>query len=345
VDIVLPECVEEPFSFDTVVSALRIELAQEGVLSLRRVTAPEDGERARIELVAECQPTLSSLLIRIYTPNEPTAVRAMDLSDLPLALRPRGVALATAELARSVWLRSAGQAAAPEQPSAGPVDSIGGRSVAAVDDMPAPSSSSSGSPRAVPSLPSVVRPSPSAVPGLAVTQPYGQESTTALPPTPVFDLSGSLGVRVYFPDATALFGPRASLRFHRFRLGVDALAGRRVDPLGEVWLMAVAGLVGLDAWTHTEAGWRLRMGPRASAGVAMASAGDWAGLKMARAQETYFDAALEAGAEVRIAARWAAFLDVEMGGARGLAVYADQRAAGTIGGWLLGGRVGLSGVP
>jgi len=152
-------------------------------------------------------------------------------------------------------------------------------------------------------------------------------------------------MRVYFPDATALLGPRASLRFHRFRLGLDALAGRRADPLGEVWLVAVAGSVGLDAWAYTEAAWRLRIGPRASAGMAMASADDWGGSKTASARETYFDAALEAGAEARIAARWAAFLDVEMGGARGLAVEADQRAAGTVGGWLFGGRLGFSGMP
>jgi len=121
VDIVLPQCVEEPFSFDSMVSALQIELAQEGVVWLHRVSAPKESERARIELVADCQPMVSSLLIRIYTPQEPTAVRAMDLSDLPLALRPRGVALATAELARSVWLRSTERAAAPEQRSAAPL--------------------------------------------------------------------------------------------------------------------------------------------------------------------------------------------------------------------------------
>jgi hypothetical protein len=343
VDIVFPQCPQEPFSFDAVLSALRIELVQEGVVALRRVTEPEGSEQARIELVAACQPTLSSLLIRIYTPNEPTAVRAMDISDLPLALRPRGVALATAELARSVWLRPTGPAAAPGHPSR--VEYPTERpSLPTAGVVPSPSSSGALLTGPVASPPAKARPDLSPVPRQAITQPYGQGPGTSAA-SPVLDLAGCLGMRVYFPDATALFGPRLSLRFRRLRVGVDAAAGRRVDPLGEVSLFTVTGLVGLDAWTHTASDWRLRVGPRASAGLAMASADAWGGPHTATARETYLDAALEAGAEAWIAARWAAFTDLEVGRAQGLTVNADQRPAGSIGGWLLGVRFGVSIVP
>jgi hypothetical protein len=331
VGIAFPPCAREPFSFATAMAAMQTELRHEGVQRVSRLSAPGSSAQAWIEILVECSSEATSLVIRVRDPRTTEAARTMELSDLPVPLRPRSVALVAAELARSVWARPpAASGATPDASGAeGPLPS------ATFPPVPAPAptvSSESVADRAKPvaSGSGGRPPRPSASPA-EVARSAGPEWL------------GSVGTRVFYPDVTLLTGARAGLRYRRLRTGLEGLVGARHDVLGDVTLGSLAGWVGVDALAFRSRRATARAGPRVSAGLALAGA---------RAQgqsravyEPYLDAAVEAGTELRLNAGWAIGIELEAGYARGLRVTADQRPTGTVGGWLFGARVGFAMLP
>jgi hypothetical protein len=328
VGVAFPRCTREPFSFDAAMAALETELGQEGVKRVVRLKAAGRATGAWIEITVDCGQEASSLVIRIHDPQVSGVSRTMELTDLPAPLRPRGLALAAAELARSVWSR-------PPSASFRELDAA----------LPEPNESPSTVPSAPPPAPSlnpaasatVNHPAPEPHPGSAPTSAPLPPRASVVPPGPEWLASG--GVRFFYPDSTALGGVRAGVRFRRVRGGLEGFIGPRGDVLGTVTLGSVAGWLGVDAIRHQSARSRVRAGPRAALGLAMAST------TQAEAREPYLDLAGEFAVEVRQSEKLSICLELETGVARGLAVTADGRRAGTIGGWLLGGRLGVAFLP
>jgi hypothetical protein len=312
-------------------AAMQTELRHEGVQRVSRLWAPGSSAQAWIEILVECSSEATSLVIRVRDPRTTEVSRTMELSDLPVPLRPRGVALAAAELARSVWARPPGASGATpdESGTEGPLPSATFPPVPA----PAPTGSSEGAAdRAQPVVPDSGA-GPARPPVLAA------EDADAAGP----EWLGSVGTRLFYPDVTLLTGARCGLRYRRLRTGLEGLVGARHDLLGDVMLGSVAAWVGIDALAYRSPRTTAHAGPRVSGGLALAGA--YAHGHSRAAQDPYLDAAVEAGAGVRLGASWSIGVELEAGWALGLSVTADERPTGTVGGALFGARVGVAMLP
>jgi hypothetical protein len=312
-------------------AAMQTELRHEGVGRVTRLTGPGTSTQAWIEIVVGCSLEATSLVIRVRDPRTSEASRTMELSDLPVPLRPRGVALVAAELARSVWAR-------PPAPAGGGLDASGAEGPLPTATFPpasapAPNGSSQG------------------VAVLGTPGTRGPEAGLSTPPDASSQIAastgpewlGSVGVRAFYPDVTVLAGARVGLRYRRLRTGLEGLGGPRRDVLGDVALGSLAAWVGIDALAHRGARTTAHAGPRVSAGAAFGGAHALGQSRLAA--EPYLDAAVEVGADLMLSASWAMGIELETGYARGLTVTADQRRTGTVGGWLFGARLGIAMLP
>jgi hypothetical protein len=322
VGIAFPACQREPFSFDAAMAAMRIELGHEGVRRVDRLATPGAGADAWIEISSECSSDLTSLSVRIHDPRARDISRTMELFDLPPALRPRGLALVVAELARASWTRpptTAETDATRTQP----------QPAAAPADAPPPELRLDARPAG---------PEPTTAESPPVADSAAGRPTSGRPGT---SLALGLGVRLFVPDATLLEGARLAGRFGRMRAGLDGMFGIRRDDLGDVTFITASGWLGVDVLRLEQQSWRFRTGPRISAGLAAAAAHAHGDARSKHAENPYIDAAIEAGTEVRLGQSYWGFLDFEAGLARGLEVYADDRRSGKVGGFLLGGHLGV----
>jgi hypothetical protein len=331
VGVAFPHCAREPFPFAAAMAAMQTELRHEGVQRVHRLTAPGTSAQVWIEIAVECSFEAESLVIRVRDPRTSEASRTMDLSDLPVSLRPRSVALVAAELARSVWAR-------PPAPSGGVLDEPGtdGPLPSATlppVSAPAPSLSSQG----VTAQPSPGFPGPEA--GSSTSSAASSDTAASRGP----EWLGSVGIRAFYPDVTLLMGARVGVRYRRLRTGLEGLAGARHDVLGDVTLGSVVAWAGIDALAYRSPRAAAHAGPRVAAGAALAGTRTLGPSRLAA--EPYLDAAVEAGTDLKLSASWAMGIELETGYARGVSVRADERHAGTVGGWLFGARLGVAMLP
>ncbi len=330
VDVVFPDCPREPFPYEAVLAALRVELALEGVARVNRLPSGDGADGARIVLLADCGGEVNAVVVEVVDPRTSGALRRTDLADVPPPHRPRAVALVAAELARSVWTRP--QRRVEVDTAAVVMDG------AALPDEPRAEPARPAAP-----LPTRTDPGPD---GSGARDADGTgEAPAAVPLRDSLTLAPALVGRLFLSEPTALAGLGARLGWRRMFAGADGLAGRRDDPLGSVTFGVVAGVIGLDL-LRREGEWvALRAGPRAAAGVATAAARAGDAARDATAREAYLDLAVEIGATARLSPHAAATLALEGGAARGLEIYADERRLDLIGGSFVGTRVGLELTP
>lgn len=319
VGVVFPDCPREPFPYEASLAALRVELALEGVERVERLPDGLSAEGARIVIRADCVEAVSAVVVEVVDPRVSGALRRTDLAEVPPPHRPRAVALVAAELARSVWTRPPGDGAA-----------------AAIE--PAPKAAAPPADSALPAA---------APPVQALPAPAGAAATPAgatPPPAPArhrLTITPALLGRLYLPESTTLVGLGARVGWQRLWAGADGLVGSRDDALGRVTFGVVAGAVGADLLRHRGVLGALSAGPRAAAGVAVATARASDDARDGAARETYVDLALELRGAARLSPSVAGNLSLEGGAARGLEIYADERRVGVVGGGFLGARLGV----
>jgi hypothetical protein len=318
------------------VSALRVELAQDGVVSVDVVgpVAPVDHDAALALVAIEtpCGWGASELGIDVHNAATSKSVQQrLTLYDVDVAARPRMIALAIAEILRDSW---AGLALA---------------------DAPAASAPKSEPERGVPSPPPSIRPaaatSAAARTGTAATPSVGEVAPSGAPVSPPRTfLAVALEGRVFPSYSTGLLGPRAELSLPvvrhipvRLRADAGAAFGSAHDPLGDVDMALASGGVALTysaegPFLRSELGPKIEVGWATAQGVPMGAT-----VEGSRANAAVVTASILAAISTHLRADWWSALAVEVGGTTaGLDARADMRRAAGVGGLMLGVRLGVA---
>jgi hypothetical protein len=325
VRVVVPRCEIAPLEVDSLVWALRVELAGDGMtyveLAGRGSILDESASLATIALQTPCAPDAVEVTIEIDDAATAKSVkRVVSLADVPSAARPRALAIAAAELLRASWAELALQRA-PAAANQALAERL--RRVVALHEA---TTADSAHANAVPSATHAAAPSPDPVTMLAVV------------------LDGR-----FFPNyASGLVGPRAELSLPlartlplRLRADVGAAFGSAHDPVGDIALVLVSGALGLAI--SSEVGpVRAEIGPRIEAGWANARGIAFdASVQASSASSAVAAVSLAAEACFRITSAWWGAAGVDAGTVlAGLDARADGRRAAGIGGPMMGIRVG-----
>jgi hypothetical protein len=311
VQVAMPACDAAPVDPASLLWALRVELAVDGVSSVE--FAPpgshpgDEGPLATITLKAPCDPAALELTIEIDdVATSKTLERRVSVADVPPSARARAVAIGAAELLRASWA----ELALAEHPAA-----------------------------AVPAQTDFLR---RAV-ALHLTGPKA-ESMMQPDGLVTVVLDGRL-----FPNySSGLVGPRAELSIRltralplRVRADVGAAFGTAHDPIGDIDLVLVSGALGLAA--SSEVGpLRAEVGPRFEMGWAHARGVPFDTTVLgSSASGATIAGLLDAQMWFRVASRAWLSTGVAAGDTfLGLDARADGRRAAGIGGPTMGVRVG-----
>jgi len=329
----LPQCDAAPFDWAELVTALELELAQDGVRTRLRPRAATEGATAVLSLAVDCDPAATSATIALIAGDGTRVERSMTLTDLEPRARPRAVALAMAELARVAWpLLSESRAAAP--PTAASA---------------APPTAAFTEPAAPPAPPDVANAGAPPAPPAPVPAPsQGPPAASPPPPAPVHEasspggtLSASAEMRVFAPPVTFVWGARIGGFMRPLLLQADLLLGKRDHDLGSVSMTLASFGAGVPVLTLERPDWRFRVVPRAAVGVAVATGQANEGADGTGHQDWYADGAvglsfcLPLGESFRFAA------GAETGYARGFVVKAGDEEIASLAGWFAGATVGV----
>lgn len=325
----LTGCPSAPISASAFVSALALEL------DLREHPRPESAALASISIQVDCA-AKASIRIRIDGQSEQRDVR---IDDVPVAGRPRVLALVVAELVRSSAANTApasdrddeSASAVPAAPRGSP-DSE--RPNGSSEHAPKPGApAASGGARRLGRRTSDAR---AADAGNARSEATaGPRTARAVRPWI------SAWTHVLSGTANALYGGGAGLRWHRSRLQVELgfasaertsgsiTAGVATTRYRHSLHLLGSGTVGLEAAASAAAGVTWAVGESQTPGVVVR-----------RALGPYADARLELALEIRLAGPIHPELGVYSGAAHGLLATHNREEVLSSGGWLLGTSVG-----
>ena len=299
----LPQCPREPFSFEALRDGAKLELLQAGVVQIEEGTpvALPPGA-AVVSLRVPCDPESPEAILTVRGPLG-TRSRVVDLTDLSVSLRARGIALALGEYLPIVW--PALEATAPPESTA---------------SFPIPNEPTD-QPRSADMPPDVTTQAPS-----AEVHPVHPR-----PPIP-WEAEGSGGPRLFVLGGTTLWGGRLRGWYGHFGAGGELLAGHHQPAAGWVESLIAAGELSGRFWVDVTP-IQLEAGPRLAVGTAIArTASD-------KASEFYLDAAIEG----RLSLRWrcAPEATAAVGYARGLLVTAADERVVSLGGPFLEAGLGV----
>jgi hypothetical protein len=251
VDVILPDCPAAGLAAEALLAALELELGHDGIRRVNLLPAPGTDGEATIEVVLVGGPDAQQVRLRIRGAPDHAAERDMYIADLPRRLRPRGVALAAAELARWAWSSSP---RAREMNDAAPPDAGAG-----ADGLAAPSPATADA-SAVPAAPAAATAAASALPGAATP-------LRPSPSRPPWGLAAGPAARWFFSAVGPALGGRAAAGVGRWRLGVDVLVSYDARFAAATKLGLATAWMGFEAWAVERGRWRLSTGPRLAAGA------------------------------------------------------------------------------
>ena len=339
VHLVLPACEPEPFAYDELLEALRLELGQAGVaqVSLGAPSTLATGE-ALARLSFPCDPDAPAAQLTLRSRGGETTY-ALDLSDLPPEVRPRGIALAVAELTPSAWPALLG--------TAEPKSDVARRE---------PEPETVGSKQAEPEESEAVvrheqdarreerrarasRPPEGPDARAARLSAHDEETSRSAPAQPIaLGVSGQL--RVYALGGTALWGARVTASWGRFDVGLDAMFGRHPDDIGRLESRLLAASLALRAVDGKHGSWRYWFAPRASLGtIATTATPTEASHTGVDVKELYLDGAVPVGTGF-VSGRCQLSVELEGGYARGYVATFEGDTLASFGGLLASARLG-----
>jgi len=323
-ELMLADCVTEPFSYAELRAKLALFLRREGV------TLAEPGEHGslRATLSWPCAPGIAAARLDLGEAGL-DVVRRIDLADITASDRPAVLALAVSETLRAL------RALAP--PPAGPFDAA--TESAAVT----PPATGTASPAAT-GAPGTAAPPP-ATPVLA-----SETSVPGRPPPASVDVvspapsSGTLGLALGgdaqgFASSPVLLGARIEGRYRRLHLGLGALTAVAHDALGSATITLLRAGASLDVLALGDRPASLAAGPFVHLGGVVVHGSAGASGSGGEASDVY----LAGGA--RVNASWSPVpalsfgVSLEAGLARGSIARADARTLAKIDGPFLGGTV------
>lgn len=150
---------------------------------------------------------------------------------------------------------------------------------------------------------------------------------------------------MFLREPTTLFGGMLGGRFERARLGLELLRGDAGDLLGRASVTLAGTTTGFELWRLASATYELTLTPRIGLGVLFAQATAGAEATSKAAREPYVDAALQSEAQLKVSTRWWLTFGIDLGYARGMIAFADDRTVIRPEGPLLGIRLGATFAP
>lgn len=334
--LTLPSCELPGVSASELRQAVALDLQPEGlVLAPAGELSPGPDVQVLVEATCAAPDELTLRAERGAQRHE----RALRLSELALAQRPRALSLALTELV-SLVLHPPPPRREEPAPPAPPMPEVATPPPAATTPPAAPA----------------IAPEPDKLASAAATLPSPAPAFTAredesdLESAPLREISPiwrlGLAPRVRFFDGTSLWGAEAHLARARWRYGAGLLMARQEAAIGTVWtrLLHTSAGYGYPLWGHS-GGSVLETGPRLGLGYTWMSAQPTSGAIAFDARDWYLDLAWSARYSAVVSGTFRLGLGAELGYGRGPIGYADDvviaRASGPFASLALDGSLPL----